>query len=102
MKKIRIFNIFLILIIFILTSCKLSGSAYEKDPILAFDSYIQIVFYNEDHNEEYNVIKNKFLELDRDSTCYSSNSTNTSISCFRLIISFSSNIKISAWRTLFH
>ena len=79
MKKIRIFNIFLILIIFILTSCKLSGSAYEKNPILAFDSYIQIVFYNEDHNEEYNVIKNKFLELDRDSTCYSSNSTNTSI-----------------------
>ena len=78
MKKIRIFNLFLILIIFLLSSCK-SERVFEKDPILAFDSYIQIVFYNEDHNEEYNVIKNKFLNLDRDSNYFKSNSTNTSV-----------------------
>ena len=45
MKKIRIFNLFLILIIFLLSSCK-SERVFEKDPILAFDSYIQIVFLN--------------------------------------------------------
>jgi thiamine biosynthesis lipoprotein len=78
MKKTKIISLFLILIIFLLSSCK-SLRVFEKNPIFAFATGIQIVFYNEDHDEEYNVIKNKILDLDRDSNCFEPNSTNTSV-----------------------
>lgn len=78
MKKLKIISILTILI-FLLTSCFYRVKSYEKNPIFVFDSTIQIVFYNDDYEEEYNVIKNKFFEFDRDTSSFKSNSTNNSI-----------------------
>lgn len=77
MKRILTISLFFVLT-FLMTSCN-TNKYYECVPINVFDTYANIVFYQDGYEDSYNAIKRKLNEISRDTNDFSSNGTNNSV-----------------------